>query len=168
VFDCGVESLPLQDVSQDAVCCLDVLYHEGVDQDRAMREFRRVLCVGGVLVMNLPAFECLRGQHDAAVGGVRRYSVRDVRDLHARNGFIVEQVFCWNAWLFPAVWAWRQISKRLPSARTESAKSDLVLPPEWLNSAAGAIAAADAKLCRFLGSPVGTSVFSVARVGKNP
>jgi ubiquinone/menaquinone biosynthesis C-methylase UbiE len=165
---CSVESIPVPDESQDTVTCLDVLYHEGVDEDRSMQEFRRVLRKGGRLVMNLPAFECLRGQHDVAVNGARRYTKKQVRELHSRNGFTVERVFCWNAWLFPVVWAWRQISKRLPSARTESAKSDLALPPEWLNSAVGAIAAADAKLCCFLGSPVGTSVFSVARVGKNP
>jgi SAM-dependent methyltransferase len=164
----SVDAIPIKDDSQDVIVSLDVLCCGGVDEEKSMEEFRRVLRDGGALIMNLPAFDCLRGRHDRAVNSVRRYTCRGVESLHARHGFIVERVFCWNAWLFPVVWAWRQISKRLPSARTESAKSDLALPPEWLNSAVGAIAAADAKLCCFLGSPVGTSVFSVARVGKNP
>jgi SAM-dependent methyltransferase len=164
----SVDAIPFADDSQDVVVSLDVLCCGGVDEEKSMEEFKRVLINGGVLIMNLPAFVCLQGRHDHAVNSVRRYTASSLRSLHFRHGFTPERVFCWNAWLFPAVLAWRQISKRLPSARSESAKSDLVLPPEWLNGAVGAIATADANLCRFLGSPVGTSVFSVARVHKNP
>jgi len=168
VIQGSVDSIPFADDSQDVIVSLDVLCCGGVDDDKSMDEFRRVLRKGGVLVMNLPAFECLRGQHDRAVNSVRRYNCSSVRSLHLRHGFAVERVFCWNAWLFPPVWVWRQVSKRLPSAHSDAAKSDLVMPPRWLNRMVGAAATVDAYLCRALGSPLGTSVFSVARAVTNP
>ena len=166
--EASVEQLPCAESSQDAVVSLDVLYHEGVDEERAMREFLRVLKPGGTLIMNLPAFECLRGRHDEAVRGVRRYTAAGVRDLHARNGFQAERVFCWNAWLFLPVLIWRRASRRLSAAQTGEAVSDLAMPPAWLNAAAALVASADAAACRAIRSPIGTSVFSVAKAVKTP
>lgn len=41
-----VHDLPFADASFDAVLSLDVLYHAGVDEDRALAEMRRVLRPG--------------------------------------------------------------------------------------------------------------------------
>lgn len=167
VFETDVSHINLEDSSQDIVISLDVLYHEGVDQEAAMKEFRRVLRPEGSLIMNLPAFECLRGQHDIAVKNVRRYTPRKVWELHERNGFGVEHLFCWNAWLFLPILLWRTISKRLPKASTEEAKSDLVPPPDSLNKLLTWFGGREASLCRAIGSPLGTSVFSVGRKKAN-
>ena len=162
-FEASVDCIALADGSQDAVVSLDVLYHEGVDQDKAMKEFHRVLRPEGRLIMNLPAFECLRGQHDIAVKNVRRYTPGEVRELHERNGFTMERLFCWNAWLFLPILLWRKISKTTAKASTGEAKSDLILPPAALNKALEVLGGWEASLCRAIKSPVGTSVFSVGR-----
>lgn len=163
VFEASVSGITLADGTQDAVVSLDVLCHEGVDQKKAMQEFRRVLNTDGRLIMNLPAFECLRGQHDHAVHSARRYTPRGVRELHESNGFTVDRLFCWNAWLFLPVFLWRKLSNRLPKASSGEAKSDLVPPPDSVNKLLAWLSGSEAAFCRAIGSPLGTSVFSVGR-----
>ena len=58
---------------------LDVLYHDDVDQEKAVAELARVLHPQGFLVLNLPAFPALAGRHDTAVSGARRYTASEVR-----------------------------------------------------------------------------------------
>lgn len=167
VFNGSVDRIPLADSSQNLIVSLDVLYHEEVNQERAMQQFFRVLAPTGRLIMNLPAFECLRGQHDFAVKNVRRYTPCDVRALHERNGFVIETIFCWNAWLFIPLLFWRKLSAKLAGPSPDFAKSDLVHPPTALNYLLSLVGSWEAAICRRFRSPLGTSVFSVAKVSKS-
>lgn len=154
----SVEALPHADAAFDAVLSLDVLYHAGVTERRALAEMDRVLRPDGLLVLNLPAFEGLRGSHDVAVSGARRYGACQVRTLLEHSSFTVEIIHYWNAWLFLPLLAWRQLSrmKTVPG-------SDLKLMPRWMNSLLTGMGRVDAGLCRELRLPFGSSVFAVAR-----
>ena len=138
----------------DAVLSLDVLYHAEVDETAALREMSRVLRPGGVLIVNAAAFECLRGAHDAAVCGARRYRRAELAARVAAAGFEVQTASYWNAWLFPALWLRRRFFK--------AAQGDLKLPPRWLNSLLECVARLDAWMCRCLGVPWGSSILLVA------
>jgi SAM-dependent methyltransferase len=163
-FEASADSVPLNSESQDVIVSLDVLYHENVNPEGAMAEFGRLLRPDGFLIMNLPGFECLRGQHDVAVRNARRYTPRQVRDLHSRHGLALERVFCWNVWLFLPVLLWRRASKVLASAVSKvDAKSDLVPPPPLVNRLLTGVGLFEARLCRSVSCPVGTSVFSIAK-----
>lgn len=162
----SVDALPYLDASFDAVVSLDVLYFDGVDETKAMSEFNRVLKPGGVLVLNLPAFDLLRGEHDVAVSGVRRYTPWRVREMLSQCGLDALRVHCWNAWLFLPILGWRLLSRLRRSGDSTLAKSDLSMPPAVLNDTLTAFARIDMALCRAIHSPVGTSVQAVAR--KNP
>lgn len=150
-----VETLPCDDASFDAVLSLDVLYHAGVDEMAALHEARRVLRPDGLLVLNLPAFECLRVDHDTAVDGVRRYRAREVRQLLSTSGFQLITLHYWNAWLFLPLLLRRRFG-RAPAG-------DLVLPPRWLNALLATFARLDTCCCRVLRVPFGSSVFALAR-----
>ncbi len=158
----SVHELPFDDGDFDAVLSLDVLYHAGVDEVRALAEMSRVLMPGGLLVLNLPAFECLRGSHDAAVCGVRRYMACQVRSLLERHSLHVEMIHHWNAWLFLPLLIWRRWS-RLGLKQGMETVSDVRLPPAWLNGLLKCTGKLDAGLCRMLRLPFGSSVFAVAR-----
>jgi SAM-dependent methyltransferase len=125
----SVNALPYAGASFDVVVSLDVLYFEGVDETKAMAEFHRVLKPGGALVLNLPAFDMLRGRHDAAVKGVRRYTPARMRELLAQSGLEVLRIHCWNLWLFVPILCWRLLSRVSLARGTAAAKSDLSMPP---------------------------------------
>jgi SAM-dependent methyltransferase len=158
----SVNALPFADASFDAVLSLDVLYFEGVDDSRAMKEIHRILKPGGCLILNLPAFDVLRGQHDVAVRGVRRYTPRLVRDLIARSRLDAVRVHGWNLWLFFPILCWRKLSRMRQPAEPAEARSDLFMPPAPVNAMLTVLARLDMSLCRAIRSPLGTSVFAVA------
>lgn len=151
----SVHSMPYADCSFDAVLSLDVLYHARVDEHLALSEMRRVLRPGGRLIVNVPAFECLRGDHDTAVEGVRRYRLRVLERLLRAHDFVIEQAHYWNAWLFLPL-----LLRRLLVTNDQG---DLRMPPRWLNEWLAMCGSADAALCRLTRVPWGTSVFLVAR-----
>ena len=95
--------LPFPDECFDAAICSSVLYHQWVrDIDLALSELRRVLRPGGILLVNLPAYDFLASAHDEAVMTARRFRKREVQSLLAENGFAVRSVNYWTALLFPA------------------------------------------------------------------
>lgn len=160
-----VADLPYPAESFDAVLSLDVLYHAGVDESKALQEMARVLRPGGVWVVNLPAFESLRGSHDAAVCGVRRYKACHVRDFAENRNLSISMIHYWNAWLFVPLLLRRRWSRMRPPLNAGSppaSASDLMMPPAWLNSLLAAMGRVDAAACKRLRLPWGSSIFAVA------
>lgn len=154
----NVHSLPFPDASFDAVISLDVLYHQGVDEELALAEMKRVLKPGGRLILNLPAFACLRGSHDFAVCGVKRYKRCQVQTLLAFHSLHSEMIHYWNAWLFFPILIWRQLSRKITTRNV----SDLRLPLRGANGPLFHIGKLDSLLCQTLRIPFGTSLFVVA------
>ncbi|MBE7497848.1 MAG: methyltransferase domain-containing protein [Verrucomicrobiaceae bacterium] len=150
-----VSSLPYESGGFDTVLSLDVLYHASVNPARALDEMRRVLRPRGMLVVNVPALDCLRGAHDEAVCGARRYSRRSLTSLLENHGFTPERVQYWNAWLTAPLWLRRRFSR--------NPEGDLALPPRWMNTLLALGSHVDAHLCRVLRVPFGSSLFAVAR-----
>ncbi len=88
----SVHELPFPQDSFDFVLSLDVLSHAGVDDALALHEMHRVLRPGGRLILNLAAFDFLKGAHDSAVDVDRRYTQRQVRTLLEGADFAVERL----------------------------------------------------------------------------
>jgi ubiquinone/menaquinone biosynthesis C-methylase UbiE len=161
----SVETLPYPDNFFDGLVSLDVLYHEGLDEKMALAEFYRVLKPGGFLILNLPAFDALRGRHDIAVGGARRYTSNQVRDMTHQQGFRTAKIHYWNAWLFFPILLWRRFTLWTTREGDPHAKSDLTPLSRTLSQVLRRIGLVDAKMSAALGIPFGTSVFSMALKG---
>ena len=100
----SVQEIPFLSKSFDAVVSLDVLYHKGVTDDvAALREVKRVLKDGGILVINLPAYEFLSGPHDEEVHTRERYTKEKLAKRLKAAGFTLERITYRNTFLFPAV-----------------------------------------------------------------
>lgn len=163
----SLHDMPFRTGFFDMVLSLDVLYHQAVEEPRGLAEMNRVLRDGGWLIVNLPAFECLRGSHDAAVQGARRYRAGAVQSMLARHGFEVVHSHYWNAWTFLPMLLWRQISRLRIPARQEL-KSDLAVQPGWLAPLLHVIGRIDVQVCRILHLPFGSSLFVTARKSVSP
>ena len=159
----SVEEMPFPNASFDVVVNLDVLYHRQVFQNRALSEIARVLKPGGLLILNLPAFDILRGRHDIAIHGTRRYTVKRTLELLGSIHFKPETVFCWNAWLFFPLLSWRLLTRWFKPPSGGGTKSDLSTLPPKINALLAAIGRLDFMVCRLLHLPFGTSVYSVGR-----
>jgi ubiquinone/menaquinone biosynthesis C-methylase UbiE len=157
----GVHALPFPADEFDVVLSLDVWIHAGVDDALAAHETHRVLRPGGKLILNLAALDFLKGAHDEAVGGVRRYTRPQVRALLEGSGFAVERLTYWNATLTPPIAVVRWLSRR--RLATEEARSDFRPLPPIVNSTLKSLAALELRASRHLSLPFGTSVFAVAR-----
>lgn len=180
VIQGDMNALSFQNNTFDAVLCLDVIYNRSVNDAAALRECARVLKLGGWLLLNVAAHECLRGSHDEAVGGVRRYDPRGLRALIEAQGFRIETLHAWNGWLFVPLLLWRSLSRMItrgpsrasgrmpaPGNGDESGsgvRSDLFAMPKSLERLLAGLTILDQRICRFLRWPWGSSLYVAARL----
>jgi ubiquinone/menaquinone biosynthesis C-methylase UbiE len=134
--------LPFHDEAFAAVVSTSVLYHRWVpDVGQALAEFDRVLLPGGLVVIDLPAFDSLYGAHDEAVMTARRFRAGEVRRLVEEQGWRVLRMRYWNSWLFPAAVVMRRLSRgqrevgdleeSVPSQGATNALMDRWMAAEW-------------------------------------
>jgi ubiquinone/menaquinone biosynthesis C-methylase UbiE len=121
VTQASIEMLPFNSGSFDIAISLDVLCLDRVDEKKAIIELSRVLKPQGHLIINLPAFNSLRGEHDKAVSIRYRYKIKEVKQLLVDLGFQPKVLRYWNSWLFPITALYR-IKSRL--GHTGQPKSD--------------------------------------------
>jgi SAM-dependent methyltransferase len=82
---------PLGDAGFDVITCMDVLVHRTIrDEAVVLRRFHHALRPGGCLILQVAAFQVLRGAHDAAVHSLRRYRRPHLAALLEGAGFTVE------------------------------------------------------------------------------
>jgi 2-polyprenyl-3-methyl-5-hydroxy-6-metoxy-1,4-benzoquinol methylase len=83
----------------DVIFLFDILEHI-TEEDRFMRALAFYLASGGKLVINVPAGQWAYSSYDVAVGHVRRYSIRMLRESAGRSQF---KVAGWTYWGLPLV-----------------------------------------------------------------
>ena len=157
----SVQELPFPEHSFDFVLSLDVLVSVGLDESLAVHEAYRVLRSGGRLILNVAAFDFLKGAHDCAVDVNRRYTQRQLQALLAGSSLQVERSSYWNATFTPPIALFRWISRARP--RTDRPRSDFRSLPRLLNSIFKSVAALELNASRHVSLPFGTSLFAVAR-----
>ncbi|HKX08816.1 MAG TPA: class I SAM-dependent methyltransferase [Stellaceae bacterium] len=155
----SVNRLPFRDGVFAAIVSADVLCHRGVEEASALREFRRCLRPGGLVVLNLPAYQWMLSEHDLAVHNVRRYTARGVRSLLTAAGFTNILTSYWNTILFPLM----AVKRKLAWRREAKPSSDVVLMPAPVERLFAAVVALEAALMRGgLRLPFGGSVLATA------
>jgi SAM-dependent methyltransferase len=158
---CPVEYIPFPDASFDLVLSLNVIYHRDVaDDGEALREMQRVLVPGGYLLLNLPALSSLRGSHDEAVEGARRYRAAGMRELLIRAGYEPVKMTYFVFTLLPAIAAYRLWSRH---GLNDDTASDLRMPPGPVNHFLTSLLALESRIAARCGLPLGSSLTAVAR-----
>jgi ubiquinone/menaquinone biosynthesis C-methylase UbiE len=151
-----IEKLPFEDGSFDCVLALDVLSAQGVDDDRrALHEIRRVLRPGGVLLIQVAAYEWLRSGYDDSAGTARRYTAQSVQDLLRNEAFAIRHLTYRITALFPIAAARRLL------VGNRSA-NDLRVPNPTLNRLLAGATRLENRVARRFRLPFGLSIFAVA------
>ncbi len=100
--------LPFKDASFDLVTALDVMEHDDND-DVCLKESFRVTDRGGLLLITVPAYKFMWGDHDRAAHHRTRYTLKEVKRLVEATGYAVIRVSYMNTLLFPIAFIFRQI-----------------------------------------------------------
>lgn len=95
----------------DTIVCLNVLEHVADDMS-SLTAMRALLDRGGRLVLLVPALRALYGSLDQALGHVRRYSKRELRDKLARTGFTLRHLEYFNLAGIPGWWVSGKLLRR--------------------------------------------------------
>lgn len=157
----SVMEIPFPAGSFDLATSFDVLYERAVSNDAtALAELFRILRPGGFLLLRLPAYNWLRGQHDRAIHTARRYSASQVVQLLTANGFRLAHITYANTLLFPLALAKRLLERAWPS---NPDSSDLSIQTGAFNSLFRHILSSEAPLAARTGLPFGLSVIALGQ-----
>jgi SAM-dependent methyltransferase len=167
LFRADFQALPLPGESFDVVTCVDVLEHLA-DDARALRELHRVLRPSGLLVLTVPAFQVLWGDHDELYGHHRRYRARELRARLERAGLSVLKLTYLEPLFFVPLWIYRRWKRLLPRSGGLAKRDDFVDLPAALNRLLGAVIAAERFGIRHLDFPFGVTLLAVARKAPDP
>jgi len=108
----------------DVVYSLDVLYHKNIiNQNEIIDKFAHALKPGGILILNLPAFQCLYRNHDRAIHTARRYVKRDLLTLLNNAGFKI----VYNNYRLPPLFLIVLVKRFFEKTDEKIKKSDLFL-----------------------------------------
>jgi 2-polyprenyl-3-methyl-5-hydroxy-6-metoxy-1,4-benzoquinol methylase len=136
----GLKNITRQDLNSwqppmdayDVIITMDVLCHSTiVSEEDVYKKFHTALKPGGLLIVNLPAFEMLKRQHDRAVHTKKRYTKSPTVKEIKKIGFAIERGSYRVAFLFGIMLVKKTIERITHDA---SMHSDLTPLPRWLNA----------------------------------
>jgi SAM-dependent methyltransferase len=165
LFQADLNHADLGESRYDVITSIDVLYHRAVqDEAQIIGRFYRALKPGGLLILNLVAFEFLRSTHDIAVHTRRRYTLGGVLQLLRGEGFAIEQATYRLGFLFFPIAIYRLAKKFFShGAQAEQVDSDVYLPPPVVNALLLWLIRMENRFLRDCRLPFGTSVYAVVR-----
>lgn len=161
------QKLDFPDASFDFLTASDVLEHLA-DEGEALREWRRVLKPGGILLVFVPAFMFLWTSHDVANKHYRRYRAPELNRRMQAAGFTILRSSYWNALLFPPIALVRAFKKLITGGRIPAGggHGDFFVPPKVLNRTLLGLVSLENSLLRMgVNWPVGVSAMAL---GRNP
>jgi SAM-dependent methyltransferase len=159
----SITEAPFADDRFDFAVSLDVLEH--IEDDRkALRELRRVVRPGAILLVTVPAYQWLWSEHDMINHHKRRYTRRTLATVAAAAGWVTVWSSYFNCCLLPVAATHRRLARLRHSV--DEPVSDLGLTPVRLN---GLLEAPLHLEARIIGSgrqiPAGLSLMAVLRKG---
>lgn len=150
---------PLPSGFAGTVTCLETIEH--LDDDRAaLREYHRLLRPGGTLLVTVPSYEWLWGDHDDRAAHRRRYTAASLERAVADAGFDVERVTYVFSFLVPAAFLVRRTPLRHLVSGTED---ELSMVHPLIEKLMLLLAAVERRLTRSIRIPFGLSVACLAR-----
>ncbi len=147
----------------DVICCNDALYFLSDEEIvAALKAFKVRLNPGGILIVNIHAFEAFSGTHDLAVGSSRRFEYSDFERYALDAELLVKYRTYWPfALSLPilAVRQWQKFQIRKNKIDPAHNDSDVSYPGDWINAVCRTLVRAEEVLLPQ--APFGSSLFMV-------
>ena len=165
VFEGNLQNIAsyFEEGSIDVVISNDNLYFlTEYERLNVLQGMNSVLRTGGLLVLNLPAFNAFRGTHDLGVGIKKRFIKKDMRNLLNLSEMSIVKLMYWPFILSPLIFAIRTFQRiKIRLFKIKKADSDVEIPPLWLNKLFYKVTLFEN---RFKGNvPWGSSLFAVLK-----
>jgi dolichyl-phosphate beta-glucosyltransferase len=156
----NLEQMSFKKKSFDLIISLDVIEH-CEDAFAAVRQLNRLLSDDGRLLITVPAFQFLWGQHDESLSHMRRYTKKDLEILLTEEGLRIERMgFLYSLTFLPAVVV-RVIHKIF--FKEENPRCDtFTTPPPLINRTLAFLLRLESRLVPHFPLPFGTSLYAVA------
>ena len=143
--------------SFDLITLFDVLEHIKDDQ-AALNALANRLKPGGLLLINVPAFQFLFSRHDELHHHFRRYEWANLKRKIEAAGLEIRLMNYWNCLLFPVAAAARLAEKIHPPRHALGSGT----PPPFINKLLTNLVSAERFLLPRLRLPFGISIMAVA------
>jgi SAM-dependent methyltransferase len=149
--------------SVDVIISNDNLYFlSEAERAHVFLAMNSILRAGGVLILNLPAFNAFRGTHDLGVGIKKRFSKKDIHSLLKSKNMAVIELKYWPFILSPLIFFIRTFQRiKIKLFKIQNAVSDVELPNEFLNSLFYKITLSENRFKAKI--PWGSSLFTVLK-----
>lgn len=151
----------------DVIVCNDVFcYFDDAALTKLLTELARRLRPGGLLISNNNAFAVFWGQHDLAVGSIRRFVQSDFERLLPDAGLSIQYTTYWSLLLSPLILLvrqWQTLQLRMGWRSPDQPASDVYLPSAWVNETLYRLVRVEQTL--LTRTPFGSSLFIVGSKG---
>jgi len=155
------EKLDFENSTFDVVIASDSLEHIKDDQ-KALKEWYRVLKNQGKLIIFVPAFMALWSEHDNLSNHFRRYHRNELRLMLKKTGFKINRLSFWNNILFIPIFTIRFIFG-LIKTETKMEYNQLQLSNSFINRILMRLLIIENKILMKTNLPVGVSLFAICQ-----
>jgi ubiquinone/menaquinone biosynthesis C-methylase UbiE len=154
-----ISHLPYKANTFDVVTCIDVICHQSIKSDvKFLKELKRVLKPGGMLLLRVAAHPWLMSQHDRYVMTRERYTKQHLADSFEQAGFLIQKLSFMDALLFlPA--AVKAAQERMFPTDDHSVIGDT---PAWINKLATSLLASERFVLEKSDVPFGNGLLVIA------
>ncbi len=153
----NAKQLPYKDNVFSLVSAIDILEH--IDDDNiAVHEIFRVLKSNGWVLVSVPAYMSLFGDHDKLFGHIRRYKLNQIRNILISNGFLIKKATYIQPLFFLPLFL-----KRRFFPTNDNYLGDFNLPPKTINNILHHILAFERFPLRLINFPFGPTILVLAQ-----
>lgn len=158
-----LDNLPFKTKSVGLIIAMDIFEHLG-DDVVGISESYRILNNGGILILTVPAFECLRGIQDVVTGHKRRYLRKEITNKLKKAGFEIMKASYFNFFLFFPILFGRRIIRFL-GLRVESENK---INSPLINFVLKTIFSFEPYILKYFSFPFGVSILCIAKKSSEP
>ena len=153
------ENLPVATGVCGLVASMDVIEH--LDDDLVgLREYRRVLAPRGLLLLTVPAYQWLWGEHDVRAAHRRRYRVGGLVSVVEAAGIEVLHTTYYNSFLVPAA----TVLRRTPLRRlVKETDEEVGSTSPFVSKVMTRLSQAERRVARHRSVPFGLSILLIGR-----